>query len=92
MLNKANHRFREDRELRDRVRFALNAGGLDYKGTVRVRHFLDVLVNDLGQEAIGRHVVKRLAGLEVAITPDTSPSEISMMRAPEARTWATSSA
>ena len=33
-----------------------------------------------------------LLGLEVAITPETSPSEISMMRAPAARTCATSSA
>jgi len=66
VLNKANHRFQDDRELRDHVRFALRAGGLDYKGTVRVRHFLDVVVNDLGQEPIGRHVVKRLTGLRVA--------------------------
>jgi heterodisulfide reductase subunit B len=66
VLNKANHRFQDDAKLRDRVRFALQAGDMDYRGTVRVRHFLDVVVNDLGKEAIGRHVVKRLAGLKVA--------------------------
>jgi heterodisulfide reductase subunit B len=66
VLHKANHRFQEDPQLRDRVREALKAGGMDYRGTVRVRHFLDVVVNDLGKEAIERHVVRRLEGLRVA--------------------------
>ncbi len=39
---------------------------MDYKGSVRVRHFLDVVVNDLGKEAVERHVVRRLDGLRVA--------------------------
>jgi heterodisulfide reductase subunit B len=66
VLHKANRRFQEDPALRSRVRSALAAGGLDYKGSVRVRHFLDVVVNDIGQEAIERHVVHRLDGLKVA--------------------------
>jgi heterodisulfide reductase subunit B len=31
VLNKANHRFQDDPKLRDRVRFALKAGGMDYR-------------------------------------------------------------
>lgn len=45
---------------------ALQAGGLDYRGSVRVRHFLDLVVNDVGQEAIERHLVRPLDSLRVA--------------------------
>ena len=39
---------------------------MDYGGTVTVRHFLEILVNDVGKEAIEQHVVRDLAGLKVA--------------------------
>ena len=32
---------------------ALEAGGLNYSGNVRVRHLLDVIVTDIGYEKIG---------------------------------------
>ena len=65
-LRKANRRLDEDGDLRGRVRGALRAGGMDYGGGVRVRHFLDVVVDDLGKEAIQRHVVRPLDSLRVA--------------------------
>lgn len=65
-LTKTNHRLAEDRVLRERVRAALRQGGLDYRGSVTVRHFLDVVVRDVGAEAVMQHVVRPLEGLAVA--------------------------
>jgi heterodisulfide reductase subunit B2 len=45
---------------------ALEAAGLHYGGGVRVRHPLDVLVNDIGLERVGDAVSRPLRGLRVA--------------------------
>lgn len=45
---------------------ALAAAGLRYRGAVRVRHPLDVLVNDVGVSRICEAVLKPLHGLRVA--------------------------
>jgi len=65
-LHKTNKYFAENRKVRQEIRTALQAGGEDYNGGVRVRHFLDVVVNDLGEEVIEQHVVRRFNGLKVA--------------------------
>jgi heterodisulfide reductase subunit B2 len=66
MLLKIQRRLDERREMRGRVDGALHAGGLRYDGRVRVRHPLDVLVNDVGLERIADAVTRPLAGLKVA--------------------------
>lgn len=66
VLRKANKYMAEDPNLRAEIRRALRAGGMDYSGAVRVRHFLDILVNDLGEGVIRRHVRRDLSGLRVA--------------------------
>jgi heterodisulfide reductase subunit B len=49
------------------INTALNAGGLSYTpGEMRVRHLLDVIVSDLGYEAVAEKVTKPLKGLKVA--------------------------
>ncbi|MEA2062710.1 MAG: CoB--CoM heterodisulfide reductase iron-sulfur subunit B family protein [Gemmatimonadota bacterium] len=65
-LHKTNKYFGEDPELRKVIRQGLQAGGEDYNGTIRVRHFLDVVVNDLGEEVVKQHVVREFKGLKVA--------------------------
>jgi len=55
-----------DRTLPGRINEALGAEGLRYAGKVRVRHLLDVLVNDVGPEAVAAQVSHRLEGLTVA--------------------------
>ncbi|MBN2290423.1 MAG: CoB--CoM heterodisulfide reductase iron-sulfur subunit B family protein [Candidatus Glassbacteria bacterium] len=65
-LHKANKYFGEDPKLRGNIRRALQAGGEDYNGGIKVRHILDVLVNDLGEEVISQHVVRKFEGLKVA--------------------------
>lgn len=47
-LIKTQHAIAEDAKIRDRVLTALKAAGLEYKGTIRIRHPLDVLVSDVG--------------------------------------------
>ncbi len=66
VLRKTNKHLAEDPKLHEEVCQALAAGGMDYGGTVRVRHFLDIVVNDLGEEAIRSHVTRDLSGLKVA--------------------------
>lgn len=43
----------------------LAAAGLTYRGTVQVRHMLDVLANDIGPQAIEAHQKRQLNGLKV---------------------------
>ena len=54
-------------DLDGKVNQALAAGGLGYDpGSLKVRHLLDVLVNDVGNEAIAEKVVQPLTGLRIA--------------------------
>jgi heterodisulfide reductase subunit B len=66
VFQKANHQIHDDPSLRADIRKALQTGGMDYHGNVRVWHLLELIVNDLGKEAIERHVVRPLDGLKVA--------------------------
>lgn len=66
MMDKTNRRLAEDGHLRREIDEALAVADLEYHGTLTVRHFLDVLVKDLGREAIVQKVTRPLAGLKVA--------------------------
>ena len=66
VLNKTMQGLRDHPELRRKVTGALAAGGLDYKGTAKVRHPLDVLVNDVGLDKITKRVTRPLTGLKLA--------------------------
>jgi len=52
--------------LKPKVDKVLAAAGLEYHGQVKVRHLVDVLINDVGVEAIASKVVNPLHGLRVA--------------------------
>jgi heterodisulfide reductase subunit B len=66
-LNKCDHYLGEDEKLAAKVNAALAAGGLSYQpGTIKMRHLLDVVVNDVGYDAIAAKVTKPLKGLRVA--------------------------
>ncbi|HET9700907.1 MAG TPA: CoB--CoM heterodisulfide reductase iron-sulfur subunit B family protein [Burkholderiales bacterium] len=45
---------------------ALAAAGLSYKGEVKARHMVEVLIEDLGYEELSKPVVKPLEGLKIA--------------------------
>ena len=53
-------------DLMKEIRNALKAGDMDYEGKIRIRHILDVFVNDLGEEEIQNHVVRNLNGMKIA--------------------------
>jgi heterodisulfide reductase subunit B len=66
-LFKADHHMAERHELREKVNEALAAGGLHYDpGTIIVRHLLDVVINEVGIEAVKAKVVRPLYGMRVA--------------------------
>jgi heterodisulfide reductase subunit B len=67
VLKKTDSYLKEYPKLKSQVSQALAAGGLTYQGGVRVRHFAEVLVNDVGSEAIRVKQQKSLEGLKVAI-------------------------
>jgi len=66
VLRKTNKYMAEDARLRAEIREALRAGGMDYNGTVSVRHFLDIVVNDLGDGPVRGQVNQDLSDLKVA--------------------------
>jgi heterodisulfide reductase subunit B len=66
MMDKTNHRLAEDADLRREIDEALAVANLQYRGTLTVRHLLDILVRDVGREAIEQRVTHPLQGLKVA--------------------------
>ncbi len=66
VLNKTNRFLRELPDLNAKVNDALSAAGLYYGGTVRVRHPLEVLINDLGIEGVAAKARRSLKGLKIA--------------------------
>jgi len=65
-LAKTNRYMAESPEVHEAVNGALGAVGRAYDGTKAVRHVMDVLINDIGLEALGEKVTRRLTGLKVA--------------------------
>lgn len=66
-LAKTDHYMRQSPDLAAKVNNALGAGGLAYQaGSLTVRHFLDIFINEVGLEKIRSAVVKPLKGLRVA--------------------------
>jgi heterodisulfide reductase subunit B len=65
-LAKADHYMKERPLLGKRVNDALQAGGLHYTpGTLQLRHLLEVVMTDVGLDAVRAKVVRPLAGLKV---------------------------
>jgi heterodisulfide reductase subunit B len=65
-LLKTQRYLREVPRLRDDVNRALAEVGLSDGAAVKVRHPLDVIVNDIGVDAVARRAGRRLDGLRIA--------------------------
>jgi len=65
-LSRANKILREDAGLKGKIDRVINDAELKYAGEVKVRHYLDVLANDVGFDRIAGHVKVPLKGLKVA--------------------------
>jgi heterodisulfide reductase subunit B2 len=66
VLTKAQHSIRIHPEIGDPVKEGLKAAGMKYEDKTKIRHPLDVLVNDIGLSRIKAEVKKPLKGLKVA--------------------------
>ncbi|MBN2502739.1 MAG: CoB--CoM heterodisulfide reductase iron-sulfur subunit B family protein [Anaerolineales bacterium] len=66
-LSKTDHYMAESKELTGQVNEALAAGGLSYQpGSVKTRHLLPIITQDVGFDAIAEQVSKPLYNLRVA--------------------------
>jgi heterodisulfide reductase subunit B len=66
VLAKTNRALTSVPGLHQDVNEALAEGGLSYSGNTKVRHPLDILMNDVGLEAILSHRKRSIAGVKVA--------------------------
>jgi len=66
ILNKTKHYLHDSPQVNSVVNRALKNAGLSYSGNVPVRHPLDILINDVGLDAIKKQVKRPLKGLKVA--------------------------
>ena len=65
-LSKTNRILNQNPEMHRDVNEALAEGGLSYSGKVKVRHPLDILMNDIGLEAVRAKLQRNLNGLKIA--------------------------
>lgn len=66
-LEKADYYMAERPALGEKVNEALAAGGLHYNpGSLKIRHLVDVIINDIGLDTVKANVVRPLTGLRVA--------------------------
>ncbi len=66
VLTKANRELKENPALRAEVNEALAEAGKEYKGTVEVKHYVRMLKEDVGLDAIREKMEKSFRGLRVA--------------------------
>lgn len=66
ILYKTNHILKNNPIMKAKVNQALKKDNLQYNLSVKVRHPLEVIVNDVGMEAIASQVKFRLDGLKIA--------------------------
>lgn len=64
-----NRILKEDPELREKVNGILSEVGKEFRGTVEVKHLVDVLYDDLGVDKIKNAVNKPFTHLKVATQP-----------------------
>ncbi|MBD3414527.1 MAG: disulfide reductase [Candidatus Aminicenantes bacterium] len=66
ILYKTNTILKNNRILREKVNQALRKVGLEYHLNVKVRHPLEVLINDIGIDTIASKAKRTLEGLKIA--------------------------
>ncbi|MBI5660430.1 MAG: CoB--CoM heterodisulfide reductase iron-sulfur subunit B family protein [Nitrosomonadales bacterium] len=62
----AKHKLETDAQLLADANEALQEAGLNYSGKTKVRHMVEVLIEDFGYAELARPVVKPLAGIKFA--------------------------
>jgi heterodisulfide reductase subunit B len=62
----AQERLEHDPQLKTEANEALKEAGLTFKGEKKVRHLVEVLIEDVGYDEIKKHVKKPLKGIKIA--------------------------
>jgi heterodisulfide reductase subunit B len=65
-LTKTNHYLVEDTKFKKTIDLGLKAANLQYSGNVKVRHLLEVIVNDIGADEVKARIKRKISGLQVA--------------------------
>jgi heterodisulfide reductase subunit B2 len=65
-LKKVEQKIRKEPDLLKTLNIVLKEEKLSYQATIKVRHLLDVLVNDIGAEKIKNLITHPLIGLKIA--------------------------
>jgi len=66
-LQEANHLLKHDPKLRQRVNETLAKVGRQYKGTIAVKHIIELLSDDIKFENVEKKVKRPLKGVKVAV-------------------------
>jgi len=66
ILNETNKVLAADKELREKINGHLKEIGMEFKGTINVKHLVHVLAEDIGFEKIKNVIKKPLTNLHVA--------------------------
>lgn len=66
ILNETNKMLKEDKKLREKVNGYLKEIGMEFKGTIEVKHLVHALSEDVGFEKVKDAVKKPLTNLRVA--------------------------
>ena len=66
-MSKADHYLTEDEKFAEKINIALGEAKLHYTpGSIRTRHLLEIMIEDVGLETISAKVTKPLSGLKIA--------------------------
>jgi heterodisulfide reductase subunit B len=61
-----SERMHEDKNLMAETNEALAAAGLNFKADQKIRHMVEVLIEDIGYEEMASHVTRPLEGIKIA--------------------------
>jgi heterodisulfide reductase subunit B2 len=61
-----NKYLKEDADLAEHINYALEEDNLQFKGTIEVRHLIEVFADEIGAEEVKNKVTNPLEGLKVA--------------------------
>jgi len=66
VMSQANHRLTTQPNYLQEINRILQEEGLHYRGTTTIKHFLWILLEDVGEDALRKEITKPLTGLRAA--------------------------
>ena len=66
VMSQANHRLTTRADYLQEINSLLKEEGLEYRGTTNIKHFLWILLEDVGEDTLRRHITMPLTGIRAA--------------------------